>query len=575
MIRPFKIISVSSNTEYKIDDHRGNQIGVLKNHEHFFDKLLSYSITAFGYELGLYVSDGYKNINPKFDRHDIIRALDFWIEYWVYQNKCDYILENTVNKDFELTVRELIETREAVLKCPADTQFVRNKIRPEGFSFDREYYLQYVGIPTKKPPKNKKMVEFTENVVDSSNSSVSTVDQFCYKVVKMTYKEYMNRGVLHLPNTTQADIDQLSRSFASAGAIIAHNFTENFRDVSRRFDFGTALMGRIAQTNTALDVEENTIEDEVSVPVRGGRHSDPNLWAAVRGRNGVGWKVVDTNNTTIADNFGTSTQAQDYINEHILPSEVTPRPLQMGEWVIWDTNRFRRATRDDSPVERIRLGTEPPHPSIIEGFLLPPINIEEARSFTVQDDESDIITYDNMSSVDVGQPIMTDTTNSFITIPVVYSGNGADISMDIFMESGRMIDQITSWTNHRIQIRPKNQRNNFLEIDGQEYHTTNVSISHNPRQPFSMHLRDLWIESTEATASSTGTTLEINFLCTMGLTRMTVSLTLHEPRGGSLMRQSIDSDQARAWDLEILGNNQVRIGGDQYTVLEPIQITMR
>ena len=61
--------------------------------------------------------DNKELLNPKFDRTDVIKALDFWIEHWVYQNKKDYILEGTVNKDFELTVRELIEQGKRCSKC--------------------------------------------------------------------------------------------------------------------------------------------------------------------------------------------------------------------------------------------------------------------------------------------------------------------------------------------------------------------------------------------------------------------------------------------------------------------------
>src|SRR6476660_1542162 len=99
-IRPFKIISLEGDTDYGIYNHRGEKVCLSqKLHKQFYKKLLSYPITAFGYDLGIYVADKFKRINPKFDKKDVIKALDFWIEYFVYQNKCDYILENTVNKD--------------------------------------------------------------------------------------------------------------------------------------------------------------------------------------------------------------------------------------------------------------------------------------------------------------------------------------------------------------------------------------------------------------------------------------------------------------------------------------------
>lgn len=325
MIRPFNL-EVYNVDKGQLTNHRGEIIGKkLPINTKFYNKLFSHPITVFAYNIA---SDDKKNIpNPKFDRHDVIRALDFWIEYWVYQNKCDYILEGTVNKDFELTVRELIETREAVLKCPADTQFVRKKIRANTY--------EKIDIKTQKfKPKierDKDIIEFTENVVDSSNSSsMSTVDQFCYVVRKMTYKEYIMKknGILHLPNATQADIDELSRTFASAAAIMIHNFTENFRDVGARFDFGM-------------------LNDEISGKIWAGRHLDDSAPAL---------------------------------------------PLGLGDLVVFDrvTNRFRRATGDDPLSEIIRLNTKTQSPEflrwILEGtFEIPPNNhLMPGDMFTLQ-----------------------------------------------------------------------------------------------------------------------------------------------------------------------------------------------
>lgn len=187
-IRPLKIIYYLNGMVYTIKTHRGDIIAnKIKLPKHTVKKLLSYPITALGYDFSDFnLTLKGMNKNPKFDRADVIKALDFWIEYWVYENKKDYILEGTVNKDFELTVRELIEFREAVLKLPAKTQFVRQKIRPNlGSDFEREYN----GL--NHNPKD--IIEFTENVLDYSNSvnAIGTgIDQFCYVVRKMTYKEY-------------------------------------------------------------------------------------------------------------------------------------------------------------------------------------------------------------------------------------------------------------------------------------------------------------------------------------------------------------------------------------------------
>jgi len=519
MIRPFKLILAGG--KYYFKDHRENLLinEPVKRDNDFFNKLFSYPITAFVYDIQFNNDKQY--INPKFDRHDVIRALDFWIEYWVYQNKCDYILEGTVNKDFELTVRELIETREAVLKLPADTKFVRKKIRThqgddKQFNWlhgSGKWYYRYqngrvdtnmrkteitkyskkYGIEFPKPlfqPTVDQIIEFTDNVVDSSNNNttVSTVDQFCYVVRKMTYKEYMNQK----GREVRDDI----------------------------FDAMNLAVLPFSAEATTITVQDDDDEEE---PEAIGISGEERLTARILG--------------------------------------IAARDIKAGE-DVGDGWFSIRTVREGGMIEAVQ-----------EGLFLYPGGTTASST-----EESDTITYDNMTSIYNDQPIMVDS-NLFTTIPIIFSGNGTDISMDIFMESGSMIDQITSWNDHRIQIRPS-LHSNFLEIDGQKYHTTNISISHNPIRPLSMIFRDLWVQSLESTAASRGTSLRLDFTAhgTNLLIRIDISITLFNPRGSEeLLRTPID--QHRAWNLEILGDNRVRIGGDgsssnnEYRVLEPIHIS--
>src|SRR5688572_2629052 len=215
MIRPF-YIEIYKPKRGKLISHRGDYLSnnIISVNDKFLNKIFSHPITAFAYQIGG-LTDKIQPSSPntRFDKHDVIKALDFWIDYFVYQNKCDYILEGTVDKDFELTVRELIETREAVLKCPADTEYVRQKIRVS--EIGTQHSFEYSDDIAKLPEFVKDIiVEFTENVVgseNSNNSSISTVDQFCYKVVKMTHKEYIMKKN-GLPYTIRANIDNLQRA---------------------------------------------------------------------------------------------------------------------------------------------------------------------------------------------------------------------------------------------------------------------------------------------------------------------------------------------------------------------------
>jgi hypothetical protein len=257
-LRPFKLIyagktydrkndifGVENHRGERLDDHSNTNKGLgIKVTKKFWKKLLSYPITAFGYRIQFEGEQQFKDLpNPKFDKKDVIKALDFWIEYFVYQNKCDYILENTVNKDFELYLEELIRVREAVLKDPADTKYVRQKIRPDsGSSFEREYNLTYVGKDGKRIKHYpKQIIEFTENVLDTSNTPFSTVDQFCYKVKTMTRKEYEEYSKPKLYNKDLAQGMTVNLSRMIFGMIEANRMfssEENFRDQRSRFEFG-------------------------------------------------------------------------------------------------------------------------------------------------------------------------------------------------------------------------------------------------------------------------------------------------------------------------------------------------
>lgn len=557
-LRPFKLIFTGQKT-YGVQDHRGQRLdpnnntnlklGIIAT-DKFWKKLLSYPITAFGYGID-YPPENKILPNPKFEKHEVIRALDFWIEYFVYQNKCDYILEGTVNKDFELHLEELIRVREAVLKESADTKYVRQKIRPI-------FHIQEI-------KKNQKMmVEFTENVLDASNTPFSTVDQFCYKVKTMTRKEYEKRnndpsivgnyvgstnsrmvGVLH-------DIIQVQSNF---------NFEENFRDDGARFEW--------MATGTGIERAVDDLAESIRILEGSGTAPSADLLQ----RNDFSLVPGELGNMIAVGRAGDSLRVGDLIIQDgngvrwikaidpILPHEhvmVNMEDKQMGELVF--------AREPWQPIYR----NSPALRTDNDGFMTFNVPIT-AQSITVTDDESDVITYENMHLTfqDFGFGNIGD--NSFVTVPVRFSGNGTEISMDIFVESGRNLDEINTFDSHRVQIRPNQQ--NFLEIDGQEYHTTNVSISHNPMRP-SIRFDDLWIESVNITASSTNT-MTINFLqAGNSLVRTNIEITLHEPEHGALMRQSIDSDQARAWSLQMLGNNRVNIGGDVYTVLEPLQINM-
>ena len=508
MIRPLKIVN-TRGMFCDIKNHSGEILAKnIKLSKHGIKKLMFYPITAFGYDLNDFkiVSKGVEE-NPKFSKHDVIRALDFWIEHWVYQNQLEATFTDTVNVDHEITLKELILVRESIMKMPADTKFTRERIKePNDEANNFEYMDQDTGryyhfkakyrqvttnmsaeqikaaenimkqkFPTTELPKmSKKKVVFTQAVYCEDSS----LDPFCHMVLELTPEEY---------------IKYKNKPYATGQ--IKYNFSEEL------------LLG--VQNSGGL------FTNAMAAAMSSVQRSMEDLAAA-------------------------------------LNNVVPVPPTRFSERAFNDLQDAINLIGADFPVG---------------------VPITTIRGLDdVISSRTDTITYVNMHYISNGQPIMTDP-NSFITIPVTFNGSGVEINTDIFLQSGDMIDKLTSWNNHRIQIRPALR--NFLEIDGEEYHCVNMNISHNPSIPFSMHLRDLWIESTTSEASGAGTKLEINFQTTMGLTRMNISLTLDNPSGSGFMRTDIDDMNNRQWNLEILGNNRVRIGEDDFTVTEPIQINMR
>jgi hypothetical protein len=425
-LRPFSIVysENSRKGKYHFFDHRGQELAIYKKMpKNFLDKLLSYPITAFGYRFVVLKLADY--INPKFDKKDVIKALDFWIEYFVYQNKCDYILENTVNKDFELHLEELIRVREAVLKDPTDTKYVRQKIRPPiskeelrggGHDFNieipvngiRKYYKydavdnreitnmteeeiekyskMYMPFTRKKPlfqpASSDQIIEFTENVLDTSNGSpFSTVDQFCYKVKTMIRKEYeeYSKPKLYNKDLAQGVTANLSRMIS--GMIEANRMfisEENLRHQRSRFEFGG--LGSIIR------------------PDEGGHRWVPNenttTWVVIRGldrRSGQGWKVVDSSGINVATGFHTGEDAQVFIDnarERFLPSEIERSvPEGTAAFEIRGPDHLLHSNLHpsiDIQTGEVRLHTESVHPAW--DIISVPIT---AQSIMVQDDDEE------------------------------------------------------------------------------------------------------------------------------------------------------------------------------------------
>lgn len=267
MIRPFSIVHLTTSPKgkYHFFDHRSNELAVYKSiPEHFFEKLLSHPITAFGYRF----VDINPDINPRFSKHDIIRSLDFWIEHWIYENQKESVLTGTVNVDHEITLKELILVREKIMKMPVETQFTRGKIRVPEVDYSkgahninyektdhngvRKFYHydgdddrvitnmtdeeirfaeKRVGESFKKKGHYKKIKKLPEKIVFTEAVFVedSSTDPFCHKVVEMTREEYEKKvhcypsGIKHLnglADATNIAVQDILNSFVTASESI-------------------------------------------------------------------------------------------------------------------------------------------------------------------------------------------------------------------------------------------------------------------------------------------------------------------------------------------------------------------
>lgn len=214
MIRPLTAV-ITSNGLLNVRNHMMEILchDIKINTDDFIWHIKKNPITAFGYNLQGKDSKLYDNFH--FSKHDVIRALDFWIEHWVYQNQLEATFTDTVNVDHEITLKELILVRESIMKMPADTKFTRERIKEPALNYyydgDDDRVITNMGegeilhlekthgpFPKKghyKKPKlpDKKKIVFTQAVYCEDSS----LDPFCHMVLELTPEEYIkyrNRG---------------------------------------------------------------------------------------------------------------------------------------------------------------------------------------------------------------------------------------------------------------------------------------------------------------------------------------------------------------------------------------------
>jgi len=179
----------------QIFNHKNDRLssGKFIINKKFMDKLYSYPITAFAYEPTPHIETKY-NTNCVFDKKDTIRALDFWIDYFLYQNKIDYIMTGTVDDDFEQTVKHLIKVREAVHKGDAEAMYVpfdvnigsgmETKILDTSTDKDEQFCYQLV--------RKKKYVDYTTQMKTFIGSGTDTTTSWPIADTATVYLDFIN-----------------------------------------------------------------------------------------------------------------------------------------------------------------------------------------------------------------------------------------------------------------------------------------------------------------------------------------------------------------------------------------------
>lgn len=582
-------------------------------------KLKRHSITAFGYDFSI-SGDGLvdRDWNPYYEKSDIIKALDFWIAHWVYQNQLDYTFMNTVNVDFEITLKELILVREKIMKMPVDTMFTRHKIRDD---FKSEKSVLVNGLyMTQYDIDIRPEVKYSEAVIGDGTGS-SVVDPFCYKVITRT-REQVNKNLKDLSNnastaaetlqqlftdiTTHAgeainDISRVQVSVRRQGVPTAHGFegstssTTSFEITDangnvRRFDGPITSTENIQLGNTininGMDVQvsdirfrmeephPNTEFEMISVPVEVSTitvqdDEEPEA-IGIMGEGGLILHIVGEAGEPL--NIGdliyqnNDTDLKWYKGPRTIGNIIhTPTHICCGRFAFGEMVEAVQEVTVVYPPET--TPTLYPGDSILTNNLNNDVLVRRNRRMNTI--SNDIITYNNMN-VGVGGFSHTDP-NSFVTVPVEFHDGRTHITTNIFFNADDSLAFARSFNSHTIRITPRADTPQIFQIDDKLYHIVNMNISHDPSQSMNGFVfRNLFINSIKTTRSLLQNTLELNFEGVEGLIRYNLSITV-------LVNPNILTSNQGPWELEILGDNRVRIGGedDVYTVIRPIDIEIR
>lgn len=332
------------------------------------DKIFEHPITAIAYDVFDEPEDGKEF---EFDKKDIIKALDFWINDKVLENERLLKLNGRLQDFHEEELKDLISIRSEVLEMDNDTKFKRFSPNYYGagnsdcqlVSDNVKFY--YTKKPVLGPPKPEKPKYNSNNLI----------------------------GELFT--------DRISSPWTTFNHIWGQPIVSNdelfWRPLGARHSNSSSSLtnNRITRVNVGLEPRTRA-----GLTITQG-HPNPHNWSVKQMGNGITWGFFDHNDALIRigehymNDFANSRMAEESLRQHrfvydrrdrlnpvtTLPEPPPPQqqeePLRMGDRVVWDVDHFRRANPDnDSPAQIIHLSTETQSPEflrwVLEGtFVIP------------------------------------------------------------------------------------------------------------------------------------------------------------------------------------------------------------
>lgn len=517
------------------------------------DKLFENPVTAIAYDL-TYGRGSVREKGIEFDKKDIIKALDFWINDKVLENERLLKLNNKLEDFHETELKKLIETRETVLKLDNDTKFQR--------------FIPDMGLGKYK--------------------ALSTDTVEFYYIPK--HSEKQQTSGFHYEGTVSGLMERLNEMA---------NHTIDWGNIWRPMS-GT-----------------DWTTDEISGHIHGASHTgdrnwtirapnnNPNTWSVNRYSHGARteWRVIDNDWNLIANGFMSSESAQGYIEaakERFLPSTLTVSDVSLGtepehpeDYTLQPFTFTARSitVQEEEEPEGYLLAQEGQRTEIIgrAGEDLRPGDLlvtdpntgrfVKARSNQPRMNSSNAF-WVNVRSVREGEGVEGIQEGLFIYpngyTPTLRSGDSVERrGNNVFVHrvnrqlspgggGGPYPGMFPSIPGHRWVIDNQIAEGMIFIID-ENGNNRNIGIDPGiPSNTQHVEFTNMYIQSVNTSVGST-VTLDLEFI---GQNGARINCTFG---GSNYPNWNINNNGPHT--LNILGNNRVLLDGNEYVVLEPVTVT--